>query len=300
MSAQQALPLPHKPAWLAGRRVRRWPRLRTVLLTAALLSFTALVMIPFAWMILMSLRTTGEILNKPYGLPVTIRWQNYVRLFFDPQIRFYRYFYNSLFVTFFALCLTVGLSTLAGYGFGRPRYQFRFRGWLFALLLFGLVLPPQIMYIPQFTLMARYHLLNSRWSLVLLYAALGLPVSTYLMSTYFAQLPSEMEDAARIDGCTELRMFWQIMLPLARPALATVLLVNTLTFWNELLLSVTMVNNPDLRTLPAAMMNFVGENAADYAMAATSLVSAMLPLLILYIILSERFIEGMTAGAIKG
>jgi len=285
-----------EPAWLAS--VRR--RLPLILLTAVLLVFTVIVIIPFVWMIVMSVRTTGEILNDPYGLPQIIRWQNYVKLFFDPGIRFYRYYYNSLFVTFFALCLNAFLSTLAGYGFGRPRYNFRFRGWLFALLLFGVLLPPQIMYIPQFTMMARYHLLNSRWSLVLLYAALGLPVSTYLMATYFAQLPSEMEDAARIDGASEFRMFWQIMLPLARPAVATVLLVNSLGFWNELLLSVTMVTNPDLRTLPAAMFNFIGENAADYAMAATSLVAAMLPLLILYLVLSERFIEGMTAGAIKG
>ena len=285
-----------EPAWLAS--VRR--RLPLILLTAVLLVFTVIVIIPFVWMIVMSVRTTGEILNDPYGLPQIIRWQNYVKLFFDPGIRFYRYYYNSLFVTFFALCLNAFLSTLAGYGFGRPRYNFRFRGWLFALLLFGVLLPPQIMYIPQFTMMARYHLLNSRWSLVLLYAALGLPVSTYLMATYFAQLPSEMEDAARIDGASEFRMFWQIMLPLARPAVATVLLVNSLGFWNELLLSVTMVTNPDLRTLPAAMFNFIGENAADYAMAATSLVAAMLPLLILYLVLSERFIEGMTAGAVKG
>jgi len=285
-----------KPAWLEIAR-RRLP---VVLLTAVLLVFTTIVIIPFVWMIVMSLRTTGEILNNPYGLPQIIRWQNYLKLFFDPGIRFYRYYYNSLFVTFFALVLNAFLATLAGYGFSRTRYNFGFRGWLFALLLFGLLLPPQIMYIPQFTMMARYHLLNSRWSLVLLYSALGLPVSTYLMSTYFAQLPSELEDAARIDGCGDLRMFWQIMLPLARPALATVLLVNSLSCWNELLLSVTMVTNPDLRTLPAAMFNFVGENASDYAMAATSLVAAMLPLLILYLVLSERFIEGLTAGAIKG
>ncbi len=281
-------------------RERNLPRLRSATITLVLLVFTALVLIPFVWMISMSMRTTGDILNNPYGLPQTLRWQNYFNLFFDPGIQFYRYYFNSIFVTFFALCLTAFLSTLAGFGFGRPRYDFKFRGWLFALLLFGLLLPPQIMYIPQFTMMARYHLLNSRWSLVLLYAALGLPVSTYLMATYFAQLPSELEDAARIDGCGDLRMFWQIMLPLARPALATVLLVNSLSFWNELLLSVTMVTNPALRTLPAAMFNFIGENASDYAMASTSLVASMLPLLILYLVLSERFIEGMTAGAVKG
>src|SRR5690606_30566845 len=127
----------------------RWrSRVQTALLTAVLLTFTLLVIVPFIWMILMSLRTTGEILVDPYGLPRTLRWQNYTHLLFDPQIRCDRYFCDSLFVTFFALCLTGLLSTLAGYGFGRPRYNFRFRGWLFALLLFGLVLPAQIMYIP--------------------------------------------------------------------------------------------------------------------------------------------------------
>jgi ABC-type glycerol-3-phosphate transport system permease component len=284
----------------AARRRRWWPGWKIAVLTVGLLAFTLLVIIPFVWMILMSVRTTGDILNEPYGLPNPIRWQNYVKLLFDPDIRFYRFFYNSVFVTGFALLLTGTLATLAGYGFARPRYDFRFRRWLFALLLFGLLLPPQIMYIPQFTMMARYGLLNSRWALVLLYTAFGLPVSTYLMTTYFSQLPSEIEDAARIDGCSDLRMFWQIMLPLARPALATVLLVNSLGFWNELLLALTVVTEPALRTLPAAMMFFVGENAADYAMAATSLVTSMLPILLLYLFLSDKFIEGMTAGALKG
>ncbi len=287
-----------------GKRVFDFPiwsrRISTILLTALLLIFTVFVIAPFLWMIFMSVRTTGEILLDPYGLPKVIRWQNYWKLFFDPQIRFYQYFLNSIFVTFFAVLLNIVLSTLAGYGFGRKRYEFKFRGWLFALLLFALMLPPQILYIPQFTMMARYGLINTRWALVLLYAALGLPVSTYLMATYFAQLPSELEDAALIDGCSDLMMFWKVMLPLARPAASTVILTNSLSFWNELLLSLTMVTKPEMRTLPSAMMMFVGENASDYAMAAASLVTAMLPILILYLLLSEKFIQGMTAGALKG
>lgn len=282
-------------------RVSAWQRrIGISLLTAGLLIFTLMVIVPFIWMILMSVRTTGEILLDPYGLPKVIRWQNYWRLFFDPQIRFYQYFINSVFVTFFAVLLTIILSSLAGYGFGRKRYNFKFRSWIFALLLFALMLPPQILYIPQFTMMARYGLINTRWALVLLYAALGLPVSTYLMATYFSQLPSEIEDAALIDGCSDWYMFWKVMFPLARPALSTVILINSLGFWNELLLSLTMVTKPELRTLPAAMMMFVGEHGSDYAMAAASLVAAMLPILILYLLLSEKFIQGMTAGALKG
>ena len=120
------------------------------------------------------------------------------------------------------------------------------------------------------------------------------------MATYFQSLPEELEEAARIDGASDLRVFRQVMLPLARPAVATVILINFLQFWNELLLAVTMVTKPDMRTLPAAMMLFVGENSADYAMAASSLVAAMLPILLLYIFLSDKFIEGLTAGALKG
>ena len=171
---------------------------------------------------------------------------------------------------------------------------------MFYLLLFALMLPPQVMYLPQFVMMSRYGLLNTRWALILLYTASALPVSTFLMKTYFSQLPQEIEDAARIDGCSDFRMFWQVMLPIARPAVATILMLNFMSAWNELLLAVTMVTNPEHRTLPVAMMNFIGEYGANYALAATSLVSAMLPLLIAYIFLSEHFIKGLTAGAVKG
>jgi raffinose/stachyose/melibiose transport system permease protein len=285
---------PTGKANLVGRR------LSVGLLTTGLMVFTLLVLIPFIWMLVMSVRTTGEILNDPYGLPSIIHWDNYARLLLDPKIAFYKYFVNSAIVTVGALVLTLILSTLGGYGFGRRRYDFKLRGPLFALLLFALMLPPQIMYIPQFTMIAEYGLLNTYWALILLYAATGLPVSTYLMATYFSQLPTEMEEAARIDGCGDLRMFWQVMLPLARPAVATVVLINFMNFWNELLLAMTMVTKPEMRTIQVAMMNFVGEHGSDYAIAAASLVTSMLPVLILYLVLSDKFIEGMTAGAVKG
>lgn len=278
-----------------------WARyIRRTLLTIVLIVFTIAVVIPFFWMVLMSIKTVQEVLLDPYGLPSVIQWQNYVKLMTDPNIRFYRFFYNSAFVTIFALIICIFLSTLGGFGFGRKRYDFKFRGLLFSILLFALMLPPQILYIPQFRMLVRYGLVNTRWALILLYAAAGLPISTYLMATYFSQLPSEMEDAARIDGCGDWRLFWQVMLPMARPALVTVILLNFINFWNELLLSITMVTNPELRTLPAAMMFFIGENRTEFGIAAASLVTAMLPVLILYIFLSERFVEGMTAGALKG
>jgi raffinose/stachyose/melibiose transport system permease protein len=282
------------------RRTRTLAWVRSIPVTVILLLFTLIFIIPFVWMVMLSLRSSGDILVDPYGFPVHPRWGNYWRLLFDPAIKFYRYFVNSIIVTSVSLLITVLMSTLAGYGFARSRYNFPWRNAIFALLLFSLMLPHQILYIPQYVMMARYHLINTRWALILIYGAGALPVSIYLMSTYFAQLPIELEDAARIDGAGDLGTFWRVMLPIARPALATVILINFLSFWNELLLAITMVTNPSLRTLPAAMMNFVGDIGTDYAMVATSLVTAMLPILILYILLSEKFIEGLTAGAIKG
>ncbi len=269
-------------------------------LVLLLLVFTLAVLIPFLWLILMSTKTTQEILLNPYGLPASVRWQNFWNLFADPRINIQRYFLNSIFVTSGALLLSTFLSTLGGYGFGRKRFAFRGREALLAILLFALMLPPQIMYIPQFTLMANYGLLNTYWALIFLYTAMSLPMSTFLLSTYFSQLPSELEDAARIDGCSDFSIFWRVMLPLARPAVLTVILLNFLLFWNELLLSITMVTKPSMRTLPAAIFNFVGETQSELGMAAASMIVTMLPVLVLYLFFSRKFIDGLTAGAIKG
>lgn len=267
--------------------------------TIILLIFTFIVITPFIWMAMMSLRTTGEILDSPYGFPKVIRWQNYVNLM-GSQIRFYRYIFNSVIVTVGSLILTLILSCLGGYGFGRKRYAFKFRDMIFLILLFSLMLPRQATYIPQFMMMYKYELLNKRTGLILLYSAYALSVSTYLMKTYFSQIPEELEDAARIDGASDFRIFFEIMLPLAKPVVITVIIINSLYFWNELLIALTMISEPEMRTLPLAMMNFVSEHGSDYGMAAASLVVGMLPLVILYLISAKRFLQETIAGAIKG
>ena len=270
------------------------------LVTVVLLAFTLVVIVPFIWMVVLSLRTTGGILNDPYGLPIPPRWQNYTKLLFDPQYHFYQYFLNSVIVSVGAVLFETAIATMAGYGFGRPRYDFKLRGALLAFLLAALMLPRQITYIPQFVMMSRYGLIGTRWALVLLYAAGVLPFSVYLMSTYFSQLPSEFEDAARIDGCSDFGMFWRVMLPLATPAISTVVLLNFMGHWNELLLAITMTHDPALRTLPAQIWYFIGEHGVDYGLAATSLTVAAVPILILYLFMSERFVEVLTAGGVKG
>jgi raffinose/stachyose/melibiose transport system permease protein len=289
------------PSTLSQNTRALWQR-RIVrgLVTVVLFAFTLVVIVPFIWMVILSLRTTGGILNDPYGLPIPPRWQNYTRLLFDPQYHFYQYFLNSVIASVGAVLFETAIATMAGYGFGRPRYDFKLRGALLAFLLAALMLPPQITYIPQFVMMSRYGLIGTRWALVLLYAAGVLPFSVYLMSTYFSQLPSEFEDAARIDGCSDFGMFLRVMLPLATPAISTVVLLNFMGHWNELLLAITMTHDPALRTLPAQIWYFIGEHGVDYGLAATSLTVAAVPILVLYLFMSERFVEVLTAGGVKG
>lgn len=277
----------------------RTPKWQQLIVTAILLLVTAIVAVPFIWMISMSFRTTLEILTDPFGPPNFRNFGNYMRLL-GPEIRFYRYFLNSVVVTCVGIVLTLVLSTLGGYGFARRRFAFPARNLVFTVLLFTLMLPRQAMYIPQYILMTRYGLLNTHLGLSLVYTAYAITISTYLFRSYFAQLPEELEESARIDGAGDLLIFSRIMLPLTRPVVATVVLLTFMQMWNELLMAMTMITNHAKRTLPLAMMNFVGENGADYAMAASSLVVGMLPLLILYLALSERFVSGLTAGALKG
>jgi raffinose/stachyose/melibiose transport system permease protein len=135
--------------------------------------------------------------------------------------------------------------------------------------------------------------------LVLVYSASALPFTTYILRSFFMQIPQDLEDAARIDGCSDRQLFWRVMFPIARPAVATMIMLNFINFWNEFLYAVTYTTSPDLRTLPLAITFFMGEAIVDYGMLAASLVVATLPVIVMYLFLSEWFIKGMTAGAVK-
>jgi len=275
------------------------PRTQLVV-TIILVAFTIVVFVPFLMMLMMSFKNTTEIIISPLGLPEVLRWDNYTELFLNPRIRFHRFFINSVIVTVGAEVLVLTLASLAGYGFSRRRFSFRFRNAIFVLIMMSLMLPMQAMYLPQYRLMSQYGLTNSRIGLILLYGAYQLAISTFLIRSYFQQLPEELEESARLDGAGDFLIFRKIMLPIARPVIVSVMLLAFVFFWNELLLALTMVTKTGMRTIPLAMMYFVGETGADYGTAAASLVVALIPVLILYSVLAEKFLTGMAAGALKG
>ncbi|MHB1414986.1 MAG: carbohydrate ABC transporter permease [Chloroflexota bacterium] len=271
--------------------------LRTVIFVL-MIGFTCIWVFPFAWMVVMSLRTTPEFYAAPYGLPFPPHLGKFIAAF--SEFGYANYFRNSLIVTTCALALNVLVASMGAYGFARSRFKFAFREPIFLAIFIAIMFPPQIILLALYQVMVRYGLYNTLLGLILVYAATSLPLTIYLLRSFFMQIPQEIEDAARIDGCGDFRAFWSVMLPMAKPALTVVTILNAISFWNEFLYAVTFITKQENRTLPLAVMFFMGESYQDVGMLATGIVIASLPIIILYLVFSEHFISGMTAGALKG
>ncbi|MFH1636381.1 MAG: carbohydrate ABC transporter permease [Chloroflexota bacterium] len=252
---------------------------------------------PLLWTLILSLRTTPEIYQNPYGLPSSIQLTQYVKAF--TEFGYALYIRNSLIVTAGALFLITIIASMAAYIFSRPRFYFPLREPLFLLIFLTIMFPPQIMILALFQILVEYHLYNTHIGLILVYTATEIPLAIYLLRAFYAQIPQDLEDAARIDGCSDFSLFWRVMFPIARPAVATVLVLNLIRFWNEFLYASVLITKKEIRTLPLAIIFFLGEQYQDVGMLATGLMISSLPIIIIYVFLSEQFIKGMTAGALK-
>lgn len=275
-------------------------RLRRYGVTFILLIYTGIVSFPFFWTVANSFRPTPEILLEPYGFPIPGTLHNYINVFTNPTLSFPRFFLNSTIVTAGALALATLVNSMAAYAFARLRYRFPGRETLYSLIFLSFMFPPQITLLSLFLLLVRYKLYNTLASLILVYAVMSMPMNIFILRTFFMQIPRDLEDAALIDGASDRQLFWRVMFPIARPAILTTVMLNFVNFWNEFLYAVTYINNPKLRTLPLAVMFFIGEAYLDVGMLAAVMVVSMLPLILVYIFVSEWFIQGMTAGAVKG
>jgi raffinose/stachyose/melibiose transport system permease protein len=222
--------------------------------------------------------------------------ENYPRAWVASDIG--RLYGNSIVVSTVSMVVTVAISALAGYGLGRIR--FAGRGVIYALVLVGLTIPLQIALIPLFMNLRALGLLNTWMALIGPYTGFGLAFGTYIMKGFFEGLPRELEEAARLDGAGEFGIFARIMLPLTRPALATVAIFLFLQNWNEFLFALTFITEGRMRTLPTGIYALLSsEFYGNYPILAASLVLFSLPVLVLYFLFQQQFIEGLTAGALK-
>ena len=261
-----------------------------------LLLLAVVFLYPVALMALAAFKTTPELFQDPFGLPETWSFETFREVW--TRANFGTYLRNSVLVTGASVLLLLACSAPAAYALSR--YSFRLRGFLFIFFLAGIMIPIRLGILPLYLLMRDLHLLDTPFSLILTYAASGMPMAVLLLSTFFRSLPRELEDAARVDGCTETRIFWQIMLPLVRPGLATVIIVNVVPWWNDFFFPLLFIQSEKWKTVPLGMQMFFGQHLTNWSMVFTGMLLASLPLLIVYLLMSRQFIAGLTAGAVKG
>ena len=268
-----------------------------------LVSYLVVVAYPLIWLCYTSLKSDQDIFLRPFALPAreSLQWINYQRAWIDAN--FSRYFVNSAVVTGVALAGTVVFASMAAYGLSR----FRIPGGnvMFLVFLAGLMIPTQLAIIPLFFQMREMSLLNSRLGLALVYIAGGLPFSIFVLAGFFKTLPSALYEAAQIDGCSEWRTFWNVMLPLARPGLITVAIFQFLGFWNEYFAAFMFMSgegSEHVRTLPLGLANIAitSQYRSNWGTAFAGLVLVMIPTLLFYILLQRHIVKGITMGALKG
>jgi len=278
-------------------RARPWGRwIAGGVIQAVLIGYALIVLYPLLIMVASSLKTTGEIFANPLQLiPETARFVNYVDAW--NQANFGTYFRNSMFVCLVSVVMILWFGSMAAYVLAR--FSFPGNRLIYLLFLAGFMIPVRLAIVPLFVMMRDLHLLNTLWSLIVVYIAGGMPFTIFLMVSFFRHVPRDLEDAAVLDGAGPFQVYYQIMLPLVRPALATVGLFHFLNVWNDFFFPLIFIRSENLRTVPLGVSTFFGEYTNDWSLMFAALSISILPVIAVYLMASKQFIAGLTSGALK-
>ena len=286
-----------------NKKMRRTPGASTRWLgrvpSYALLSlWAAFAIFCVLWLIFTSFKTNRELFQNVWALPTKIVFANYAKAW--QVVRMGDYFVNSIIIVFASVALVLIISTPASYVLSR--FTFVGRKLVTNIFIAGMGVPTPLLFIPLFALLSVLRLISTLPGLILVYTSLSIPFTVYLLTGFFVTLPSDLEESAVIDGASEFTIFSRIMLPLATPGIITAAIFNFITLWNEYMLALVYISEPDRRPLLLGLyslsnsMQYTGDWVGLYAGA----VIVIVPTIILFIILSERMIEGITMGASKG
>ncbi len=265
------------------------------LIQLLLLANTAVMLFPIAIMFLSAFKTNAEIYADPFAPPASFTLDNLRQVW--EQTSFPRYLLNSLIVTGLSLVVILVFGTMAAYALAR--YAFPGGEAIYLFFLAGLMLPLKLAVIPLFIQLKGLGLIDTRLGLVCIYAAMGLPSTVFILTGFLRTLPGELEQSARIDGASELRILWSIMLPLTRPALVIAAIHNAVPIWNDFFFPLVFVQSDERKTLPQGLTVFMGEFNTDWGVLFAGLSLAALPITLLYVALSRQFIAGLTQGSVK-
>jgi len=253
-------------------------------------------LVPFVWAILTSFKTSSEIIQiPPTFFPKNWSFESYRTIFTDPRVPLGRFYLNSLFVSVARVLTTLFTSSLAGYVFAK--YKFGGKNLTFGLILAQLMIPFQILMIPSYLILARLHLVDSLWGLIIpsMVDAFGI----FLMRQFIEGIPSELIDAARIDGATEFGIFWRVILPQLGAPLAALGIFNFMGSWNDYLWPLIVITTHEKRTLPLLLTWYSSQHATRYDLTMAASVLVLVPILVVYIILQRRIVNGIAMTGFK-
>jgi len=253
------------------------------------------VLYPIFMMVMSGFKTNAEIFGAPFALPNSLNFDNYAVIWNTTDVP--RYLLNSTIVTLISVIVLLVTGTMAAYAISR----YKFRGSIMVSLFFlaGLMLPLRLAIIPLFVQLKAMGLVDNLFGLIFIYTAMSLPSTVFILTGFLRSLPSELEDSARVDGASELRIMVQIMVPLITPAMVIAGIYNAVPIWNDFFFPLIFIQTPENKTLAQGLTSFFGEYSVNFGVLYAGLTLAALPVVAVFIIQSKRFIAGMTAGAIK-
>ena len=263
---------------------------------AIMCAWALVVLFPLYIMIINSFKDKRSIYTNTFRLPEQWNFSNYTDVLAGGD--FLIYFKNSLVVVLLSLFLMLVLGSMASYALAHWRGKWSTIVYFF--LIAGMMMPIKIASIRLMEIIRTLGLMNSIWALIPIYVAMGLPIAVFVLTEFIRQIPDELSEAARIDGCGRFNILLRIILPMLKPAIATVAIYNLIPFWNDLWFPLIFISDEESKTLLLGVTRLFGQYQTDWSKVLAVLVLASLPVLMLYLIMSRQFIRGMIAGAVKG
>ncbi|MGW5362656.1 carbohydrate ABC transporter permease [Actinopolymorpha pittospori] len=266
----------------------------TVLVTALMVVFAVVMVAPYAFMAVSAFKPQGEIFATPLRFfPRQFTFESFSALF--SLLPYARWYFNTLLVAVLGTALTLTISSMAGFAFSK--YEFRYKSLLFTLVLGTVLVPFQVLLVPQFQIVRLLGGFNSYWALVIPVAANAFAV--FLMRQYTLSVPDELLDAARVDGVGEFGLWWRIVVPLVRPGLAVVATITFLAYWNDFFWPLIVTTEPDMFLVNLGIASLIGPFESQYGVLLAGALLASLPLIVVFLFFQRHIIEGLTAGATK-
>lgn len=265
---------------------------KSIFITGLILSIA--YFLPFLLVFVNALKPKMDILANPLALPKTISWDNFSQAM--EKMNFFRSLTNSIIITVISVSALIVFSSMLAYYLARTKTKFT--KTVFLILVASMIVPFQALMIPFMSIFAQFVSINNQAALIFFYLGFGVALSTFLYHGFISKIPTEIDEAAAMDGANDLVIFWKIMFPMLRPVTATVAIVNALWIWNDFLLP-RLVLTQETQTLPLSTYLFYGQYSTEYGQAMAGLLLAVLPIIVFYLILQKQFISGISTGAVK-